>query len=405
MATEAANGWQCTKCTFINETEGATVCEICGEGTKPAAGKGKGRLRARNPANPPPRISSFADALNERDESSARSSGGGRTNTRSRSGRSLKPAAVREEEEEEEEDTEERSTTASSTTRTRTRSSSRGAKQQQQQQQETENHAPLVIYDSDHDQSERETEKSDNDDDDDDDDSGETPLLLGRGWSAGQRDRAKRRKLSRERDQASNNGAGKGSGSAAAPRGKKRQRPPPARPGDDLFRDRAYPAEDDEGDDDGDSDALSPTLNRPVVDGGTRPFWRWPPPPAAMVTCGQGSGTVSPGRRGVVRGGHGGDKMAANGDGGLDLPVVGATGSSEDGSGREGALEVKAERSTAVAGALPPATQEQPKSKKRWVASKRGRFASRRDCLVLLFSTTPHTAGWEGHIGVLSVHV
>ena len=371
MAAEAANGWQCTKCTYINEAEGATVCEMCGEGTRPA-GKGKGRLRARSPANPP-LISSFADTLNEEHESStSRSSGSGRTNTRSRSGRSLKPATVREEEEEGQEEEEEqeedkgkRRTTAGSTTRTRTRtrSSSRGAKQQQQQQQDTEKHDPLVIDDSDHDQSERQTEGvsrlasgDDEDDDNDDDDSGETPLLLGRGWSAYQRGRAKRRKLSRGRDQASN-GAGKGSGSAAAARRKKRQRPLPAHPGGDLFRDRAYRVEDDDG------DALPPTLNLPAVDGGKRPFWRWPPPPAAMAVCEQRNGTMSPGRSGLVSG-QGGDKRAANGDGDVDLPVVSAGGCSGDGGGREGALEMKTERLAAV-GALPPATQEHQKSRKR----------------------------------------
>ncbi|CAM9381907.1 unnamed protein product, partial [Scytosiphon promiscuus] len=130
--------------------------------------------------------------------------------------------------------------------------------------------------------------------DTDDDDSGETPLLLGRGWSARQRERAKQRKLEKERGTA---GGGRGGSAVVARRGKKRQRPLPSYPDDDVFRDRKYAA------DEGDGGDRPLTLHRVHTEGGSRSFWRWPPPPIPITARRDDSTATSPGSRG----GWGGD--------------------------------------------------------------------------------------------------
>lgn len=368
MATEGATKWECSKCTFINESEDASVCEMCGVGKRPA-GKGKGRLRPRLPK--PPEISTFADSLAQEAEGGSRSSGGGRSNNRSRSGRALRPAAIEEEEEGEEgEEGEEKPParrTADAAAGCSRRSGTRSSARVKQLKQEENQLVPLVVDDSDQSGEDGGEPPCLASDHDDEDDSGETPLLLGRGWSAEQRDRAKQRKLDQEGGKVGKGGKG-GSSTVGGRRGRKRQRPLPPRPGDDLFRDRTYPVGGDGDDDDGrgGGDALTLTLILPAVEGvGRRPFWRWPPPPSAAAICGQGGGdgggdgAMSPGRREV----GGGSTAASNG--GLDPPVDGAGCSAAGGSGVDG--EIGAEQFPVPVGCelLPTSTQEEHKKPKK----------------------------------------
>ncbi|CAM9448012.1 unnamed protein product, partial [Ectocarpus fasciculatus] len=327
MATAAAGtGWDCPKCTFRNDDPEATICQVCNQGRRPGGRSNGSRLRPPPKAPSPPLISSFGDYDDDKDASrgaaatAAATAGArtGRSKAKSRQGKK-RPGTIQEEEEEEEE-----TAVSSKRPRTNTRSSSRA----RQQQQRTE--SALVVEDSEEEhQPDQEVVSVDggggdgasdpaaaSTDDDGVDDSGETPLLLGRGWSTAQKERAKQRKLDKERG-----GAGRKSGGGAAvsrQRGKKRQRPLPSYPGDDIFRNRTYAVvegrrgHDHDADDDDDRPLV---LRRAVTGDGTRrPAWRWPPTPTAKsMACEDGGGSaMSPGSRCAVRRDRGGDKAASN---------------------------------------------------------------------------------------------
>lgn len=335
MATAArGTGWDCPKCTFHNEDPDATVCQVCNQGRRPAGRSNGSRLRPPKAATPP-LISSFADYDGDnKDSGAAAGARAGRNKGKSRQGKK-RPETIEEEQEETAE--------PSKRPRANTRSSSRA----REQQQRTE--SALVVEDSEEEEqqdgvdrevvsvagggdglSDRAARDDDDGDDDDVDDSGETPLLFGRGWSTSEKKRARQRKLDKERES-----TGRKSGGAAASRqkGKKRQRPLPSYPGDDIFRNRTYAAVEDRPDDQYEDRPLA--LRRVVTGNGrSRPAWRWPPTPTTCGDYGGGSGAMSPGSRGAVRGDGGGDKTASSSCNAVDFVGGGGGAGAGEGGGR-----------------------------------------------------------------------
>ncbi|CAM9828320.1 unnamed protein product, partial [Ectocarpus sp. 4 AP-2014] len=283
MAKAAAGtGWDCPKCTFHNGDPGAAVCHVCNKGRRPGGRSNGSRLRPPKAASPP-RISSFADYDDGDNKDSRAAAAGARTGRNKatcRQGKKQRPETVQEEEEEETAESSKRPPRAN------TRSSSRTRQQQQRSQ------SALVVEDGEDEQDldqdvvsvdgggggDGASDRAATDDDDGVDDSGETPLLFGRGWSTSQKERARQRKLDKERESAGR----KSGGGGAAPRqqGKKRQRPLPSYPGDEIFRDRAYAVVEDRRDRDHNDDRPL-VLHRAATtrDGRRRPAWRWPPTP------------------------------------------------------------------------------------------------------------------------------